>query len=167
MMGGMGCRGAAGDAIRACRPSDAAALAHLYRQSVLHHGPRAYSPAQVNAWAGSISAEKIAACIGDGRHAIVAVDMAGNILGWGDLEADGHIDFLYGAPEARGRRVGATLYAALERHARAAAMPRLHVEASELARPLFARHGFALLRRNELMLDGVAIHNFSMEKRLR
>lgn len=165
-MRGTPSRDMAGHAIRAGRPADAAALAHLYRQSVLHYGPRAYSPAQVGAWAATISAEKIAACLGDGRHAIVAVDMADNILGWGDLEADGHIVFLYSAPEARGRRVGSTLYAALERHARAAALPRLHVEASELALPLFTRHGFALLRRNDLVIDGVAIHNFSMEKRL-
>lgn len=117
-------------------------------------------------WAGTICAEKIAARSIDGRFVIVAVDVADNILGWGDLEADGHINFLYSAPEACGRRVGSTLYSALERHARAMSMPRLFVEASELAKRLFTRRGFVFLRRNELTLEGVAIHNFSMEKRL-
>jgi putative acetyltransferase len=153
-------------AIRACRPGDATALADLYRRSVMHYGLGAYSPVQVAAWAGSISAQKIAARSGDGRHVAVAVDAAGGILGWGDLEADGHVDFLYCAPEAEGRRVGSALVAALEAHARAAGMARLTVEASVLARQLFARRGFALLHRNDVAVNGVALHNFSMEKRL-
>ncbi|HEX8602909.1 MAG TPA: GNAT family N-acetyltransferase [Pseudoduganella sp.] len=152
--------------IRTWLPGDASALADLYRRSVMHYGPRAYSPAQVAAWAGAISAEKIAARSGDGRHVAIAVDADGRILGWGDLEADGHVDFLYCAPEAAGRGTGAMLIEALEAHARAAGMPRLTVEASELARPLFARLGFTLLQRNELAIDAVGIHNFSMEKRL-
>jgi putative acetyltransferase len=155
-----------GYALRACRPSDAERLAQLYRRSVSHYGPAAYSSAQVHAWAASISEEKIAARIGDGRHVLVAVDATDDILGWGDLEADGHIDFLYSAPEAQGRRVGTMLYDGLEKHAIAAAMPKLTVEASELARPLFERRGFALLRRNDLLVGGVPIHNFSMEKKL-
>jgi putative acetyltransferase len=158
--------GEAGYVLRAARASEAGRLAQLYRRSVAHYGPAAYSPAQVQAWAASISEEKLEARIGDGRHVLVAVDGTGNLLGWGDLEADGHIDFLYSAPEARGRRVGTALYDALERYALAAAMPRLYVEASELARPLFERRGFALVRRNDLVVGGVAIHNFSMEKML-
>lgn len=152
--------------LRTYEASDAEKLASLYRRSVLHYGPAAYSPAQVRAWAATVSAEKIAERSGDGRLVVVAVDAANKILGWGDLEADGHIDFLYTAPEAEGRRVGSTVYGVLERHARARAMPRLYVEASELARQLFTKRGFALLRRKDLSLDGVAIHNFSMEKRM-
>ena len=152
--------------IRAYLPGDATVLANLYRRSVIHYGPAAYSAAQVAAWAGSISAEKIGARSSDGRHAVVAIDAAGGILGWADVEADGHVDFLYCAPEAQGRRIGSALLAALEAHARAEGMPRLSVEASELARPLFGRHGFTLLHRNEVVAGGVALHNFSMEKRL-
>ena len=56
--------------------------------------------------------------------------------------------------------------AAIEAHAREQGIERLIVEASELARPLFERRGFTLLGRNDLLLDGVAIHNYRMEKRL-
>lgn len=152
--------------LRSYEASDAEKLASLYRRSVLHYGPAAYSPAQVRAWAATVSTDKIAERSGDGRLVVVAVDAANNILGWGDLEADGHIDFLYSAPEAEGRRVGSAVYEVLEQHARARAMPKLYVEASALAQPLFAKRGFELLRRNDLSLGGVAIHNFSMEKRM-
>lgn len=160
------CPDTAAYTLRSYEASDAEKLASLYRRSVLHYGPAAYAPAQVDAWSATVSADKIAERCGDGRLVLVAVDAANTILGWGDLEADGHIDFLYAAPEAAGRRVGATLLDALERYARARAMPRLYVEASELARHLFAKRGFTLSRRNELSLGGVAIHNFSMDKLL-
>ena len=41
---------------------------------------------------------------------------------------------------------------------------RLFVEASESARRLFAHKGFALLRRQDLVVQGVDIHNYVMEK---
>ena len=45
-------------------------------------------------------------------------------------------------------------------------MTRLYVEASEFAKPFFARKGFALLHRNDFTMDGVAVHNYAMEKRI-
>jgi len=152
--------------LRPFRSGDAEALADLYRRSVLHYGPSAYSAAQVEAWASTASAARIGANCTDGRLVLVAVDAADRHLGWGDLEADGHLDFLYVAPEAQGLRVGSALYAALEDHARSAAMPRIYVEASELARRLFEKRGFRVQHRNDLRIGDVDIHNFSMEKHL-
>ena len=97
---------------------------------------------------------------------VIAQDEAGTVLGFADLEADGHLDMLYVAPEAEGLRLGALLYAAIETQARDLGLHRVFVEASELARPLFERHGFTLLGRNDLVLAGVDIHNYRMEKRL-
>lgn len=97
---------------------------------------------------------------------LVAVDEAGRHLGFGDLEPDGHLDFLYVAPEAEGLHVGASIYAALEEHACKFKMPRIYVEASELAKSFFLRRGFVILGRNDLKLGNVAIHNFRMEKQL-
>ena len=59
---------------------------------------------------------------------------------------------------------------AAEVAARALGAERLYTEASELARPVFARAGYALLSRRDFTIpaaDGaVAIHNYAMEKRL-
>ncbi|MDR7069753.1 putative acetyltransferase [Pseudoxanthomonas japonensis] len=152
--------------LRRYRPEDAAALTDLYARSVRHYGPRAYNPAQIAAWAAAASVERTASRCSDGRHVLIAQDDGGRILGFGDLEDDGHLELLYVAPEAEGMHVGSLLYAALEAHARQQGMTRLHVEASELARPLFERRGFMLVSRNDLMLGGAAIHNYRMEKTL-
>lgn len=152
--------------LRCYLPGDATLLADLHARSVRHYGPRAYTAEQVAAWASTADAERLASRCSDGRHVLVAHDDTGGVLGFGDLEADGHLDFLYVAPEADGLHVGSLLYAALEEHARGLGLAKIFVEASELARPLFERRGFTVLGRNDLMLAGVAIHNYRMEKAL-
>lgn len=152
--------------LRAYQAGDAAALTELYVRSVRHYGPRAYTPAQVAVWAAMVSHQRIRNLCGDGRWVLVAVAADGGYLGFTDLEADGHIDLLYAAPEAEGQGIGTQLLTALEAHARQQGMARLYVEASELAKPLFLRHGFTLQGRNDLCLNGVAIHNYRLDKRL-
>lgn len=151
--------------LRPYHSDDAPALADLYARSVLHYGPRAYTPEQVAAWAALAEVERMAARGADGRFVRVAQNGSGQLLGFGDLGADGHLDMLYVAPEAEGLHVGSLLYAALEAHARKLGLSRIFVEASELARPLFERRCFVVLGRNDLSLGGVAIHNYRMEKR--
>lgn len=97
---------------------------------------------------------------------LVAVDGAGRPVAFGDLEPDGHIHFLYCAPEAAGTGVTATLYDALERIARAQGIVRLYAEASEPARRFFARQGFRTIGRRDFDIEGVPIHNYAVEKRL-
>lgn len=152
--------------LRPYRPADAAALTELYVRSVRHYGPRAYTPEQVDAWAATADIARTAARCGDGRVVVVAQDEAGTALGFVELEPDGHLDMLYVAPDAEGLRIGTLLYAAIETQARDLGLHRLFVEASELGRPLFERHGFTLLARHDLVLSGVDIHNYRMEKRL-
>ena len=98
------------------------------------------------------------------ERTLVAVDDADQVIAYGDLEADGHIDHLYCSPEAAGSgAAGAVLDALL---ARAEGLPRLYVEASELARGLFERKGFVVERRRDFEIRGVAIHNYAMARRL-
>lgn len=148
-------------------PDHAPALAEVYRAAVLGIGPRDYTPEQVAAWASiAPSAEQLAGLYGDGRFTAVAVDDTCRVLGFTDMEADGHIGFLYCRPEAAGTGVAGRLYEAVEAEARARGLPRLYSEASEGACRFFIRQGFAVLHRRALEIDGVAIHNFAVEKAL-
>ena len=67
---------------------------------------------------------------------------------------------------AFGTGVAAALYALLEGRARAAGLQTLKTEASELARPFFLRHGWTLIERQNLVREGVSLHNYRMEKQL-
>jgi putative acetyltransferase len=88
------------------------------------------------------------------------------VVGFIDLEADGHIDRLYCAPEAAGRGVASRLYEATEAAARVQGISRLFTEASERARRFFERKGFTVLERQDMIRRGVPIHNYRMTKTL-
>ncbi|CBS88658.1 GNAT family N-acetyltransferase [Azospirillum lipoferum] len=151
--------------IRDYRPSDAPVLAQIYARSVRGIGPRFYTPEQVEAWAAlAPTVERVREAYGDGRVALVAVDDDDRPVGFSDVEPDGHINFLYCAPEAAGRGTMSALVDLLEDRAAALGYPRLHVEASEAARPFLLRRGFTLVARRELRIGDVPIHNYAMEK---
>jgi len=151
--------------IRDYRPEDAADLARIFYRSVRRLAARHYDEAQVQAWAprlGDPGAWNRRAT--DGRITIVAVDDADRPIAFGDLERSGHVDHLYCSPEAQGTGAASAVYDGLERYARDLGLTRLYVEASECALPLFGRKGFSRIRRNDFALQGVSIHNYSMEK---
>ena len=152
--------------IRPYEATDATLLAELLRRSVLELGPRHYTHEQVRAWASVLPGSERVHQLAESRTTLVAVDENGQPVAYGDLEADGHLDFLYCAPRAAGTGVAGYVYEQLERHARAVGVARLFTEASEAARGLFLRHGFLTITRRELVVAGVPIHNFAMEKLL-
>lgn len=90
----------------------------------------------------------------------------GRIVGFIELEADGHIDCAYTHPHYQRCGVMAQLYAHVETIAYEKAMKRLYVEASKLIKPFFEKRGFVTLRRNEIVKNGCMIVNYSMEKKL-
>ncbi|MGU3384476.1 GNAT family N-acetyltransferase [Methylobacterium sp. D53M] len=152
--------------IRPFEPSDADALATLFHASVHEAGRRYYSDTQVKAWSPSRPEPERYLRQSKGRTFLVAIDEAGQPIGYGDLEPNGHIDHLYCRPDRIGTGVGSAIYAALEDAARAAAVAVLYVEASEGARPLFERRGFKVVVRNDFVLNGIVIHNYRMSKSL-
>lgn len=153
--------------VREYRDGDAPLMAHLFYSSARELGSRRYTPEQIAVWAPDVpDPAKVHARAMDGRTTLVAVNAAGELVGYGDLEADGHIDHLYFRPDAAGTGMASKLLDELVARAKSAGMVRLYVEASELARGLFERNGFALLRRRDFELRGVQIHNYAMERLL-
>ena len=151
--------------VRRYRSADSVALAALYVRSVRLIGGRTYSPAQVEAWASlSPSARTLDDLCGDGRVRLVAVDDADRPAAFADLTPDGHIHFLYCAPEFAGQGVASAVYEELERVARAQGIGRLYAEASEAARRFFLKQGFAIIARRDFDIAGIAIHNYAVEK---
>ena len=158
--------------IRSYQPSDAHALGDIYVAVVRETGRLDYSPAQVAVWAGdgpeaaAAVAERLRQKMADGRRCWVAVGENDAVLAFIDLEADGHIDFLYAAPGAVGSGAAGLLLDAAEQAASRAKMARLYVEASEAARRFFLKRGFVVDGRRDFEIAGVAIHNYAMSRRL-
>ena len=153
--------------IRPFEPRDAEALAELFHASVRQIGISDYSAEQVAAWSPSKPDPQQYVRKAGGRTFLVALSDDNRPIGYGDLEPDGHIDHLYCHPDVVGTGVGSAIYEALEVAAKRAGISLLVVEASEGARRLFERLGFSVDGRNDLTINGVAIHNYRMSKSIR
>ena len=153
--------------IRAYDPRDATDLADVFFRSVRQVALSDYTAAQVRAWAPEPrTAEWAHGEASDGRLVLVAANADDRPVAYIDLEPDGHIDRVFCAPEAAGLGIASRLYDAVESAAREQRIRSLFTEASALARRLFERKGFAVVERQDLVIRGVAIHNYRMAKAL-
>jgi putative acetyltransferase len=153
--------------IRDYEQGDASSMARVFYASVHGLGPRRYAREQVMAWAPNPpNPATFHARAMDGRTTLIAIDASGELVAYGDLESDGHIDHLYCSPDAAGGGVASKLLDEIVGRAAARGTPRLYAEASELARGLFERQGFTVLGRRDFDLSGVPIHNYLVERLL-
>ncbi|GDY14876.1 acetyltransferase [Planctomycetota bacterium] len=83
-----------------------------------------------------------------------------------ELDPDGHIDCHYTRPEWNRQGIGGRLL----RHALTIAehlkLPKVFVEASHLAKGLYLKHGFTVVRENEIVRRGVTLSNWIMERQI-
>src|SRR5471030_1444119 len=87
------------------------------------------------------------------------------IAGFIDLESSGHIDMLFVDPASQRRGVASALLGTVENAARVQRLAVLDTDASITARPFFEKHGFQIVRSQEVALRGQRLTNFRMEKR--
>lgn len=86
------------------------------------------------------------------------------ILGFGELEASGHIDCFYCHRDHQGVGVGTALLAAIVAAAACLGVPKLFAEVSITARPFFERRGFRVVRELQTEVRGVTLVNYLMER---
>lgn len=142
-------------------------MSALFKASVLELGRHFYTREQVVAWAArGPSPQRIIARNQLGLWTLIAENDEGEILAYGELEADGHIDQVYARPDSGGKGIVSKLYDELEKLARKNGLNKLHTEASEGARRFFLKKNFVEICRKDFQIEGVSIHNFAMEKEL-
>jgi len=151
--------------IRPFRDEDADILAEVIHTAIAVIGPRAYSPAQVRAWAARHPGpERFLERNARSDAIIVAARSDDRAVAYVIVESDGHVDHLYCDPAHTRRGLAEHLLAQVDTLAQDAGTTRFYTEASELARPAFERAGYRVTQRRDFSIDGVAIHNFAMEK---
>lgn len=140
-------------------------IAALYHASVHAIDPTIYSKEQQEAWAPTPPDDAYWAKRLRLTKPFVAI-MEGHIVGFMELENDGHIDCAYTHPSYQKQGVMTRLYEHALTLAHHAKMPRLYVEASLLIKPFFEKHGFVTLHANEVFRNGCLLTNETMEKKL-
>lgn len=147
--------------LRRARAGDAAALRTLFHGAVHQLAQPFYSAEQLQAWApdtcdAAAWERKIAALAPWVAH------LGPTLAGYADLQADGLIDHFFVAPACARQGVGSALLRHLVQQAQARGIAQLHADVSLAAEGLFARHGFAVQRRQQAVVRGVALANARM-----
>jgi putative acetyltransferase len=151
--------------IRDYEAGDAPEVVRLFYETVRSVNRADYSDEQVRAWAPGVPDPDEWHARMVTRKTLVAEE-DGQVVGFAELEEDGHLDMLYVRKDIVGRGVGKRLCQTAEREALGLGLERIFTEASITARPVFEGQGFRVLHRNDLVVRGVEMTNFSMEKPL-
>lgn len=152
--------------IRPFREGEEESLRGVFDASVHGLACRHYSPEQLAAWAPQ-EYDRAAWSARIRHNQPFVAEANGQIVGFGDVQADGYIDQLFVAPEAAGQGVGSAFLRAIEVRARERGIARLHSQVSLTAQSLFRRFGFEIEAEQTVTVAGVELRNARMFKRLK
>lgn len=147
--------------IRRYSKDDAGAVLEVFKRSVQGIAPARYSHAQVVAWAGSDHNIDEWASRMEARETIVACE-GDRIVGWIEMEPNGHLDMLYCIPEAAGTGIAGQLYDVLLQRARQIGLRRLYAEASVFSESFFMKRGWQIDLREVITHNSVPINRARM-----
>ncbi len=152
--------------IRDYKKADSTKIVRLFHETVHSVNRPDYSREQVEAWAPEIpDAAEWHQRMAVGKTFVA--EQAGEVVGFAELEENGHLDMLYVRSDLVGRGVGQSLYQAAEDLARALELGLVFTEASITARTFFERQGFRVVREQTVRRRGVRLTNFVMKKSIR
>jgi len=150
--------------LRKFTANDAEPLADDYRDSVRMIGPQAYTQEQLDAWAiYPVDIEEFRSRLSRGLTLVAEVE--NRIAGFGQLEPDDHVAFLYCAGRYSRKGIGAKICRALEAHALAMGTFPIHTEASRIGRLFFEKHGYSVVEVERVIRFGIEFERFRMVKK--
>ena len=147
--------------IRSYKESDAMELANLFHDSVHAISAELYSEEEKEAWAPTppdYSAWKSRLA----KKQPFVASKQNVLVGFIELEEDGHIDCLYVHKDYQGLSIGNRLLEHLIRKAQDRGIASFYVEASKVAVPLFEKFGFRYKSTNKKPLRGQTLINYNM-----
>jgi putative acetyltransferase len=154
--------------LRPYRDDDCEPTRAVFERAVRLTAAGDYSEEQVEAWAPTdLSAPDLADWGGERAAAQTVVAAEGDqVLGFSDLVDGRLLDMLYVDPSAGRRGIATALLTEIVSLARDAGAPEIETYASLTARPIFERHGFAVIEQRTPVVSGIAMTNFLMRRPL-
>lgn len=149
--------------IRQLETADLPQIQVLFQETITTVNRQHYSETQVQVWGNPKRRNWQAAALS--RTTLVA-ELASVIVGFAELEPNGHIDCFYVHKDYQGQGVGSQLYRQLETTAQRCGLRELWLEASLTALPFFLRQGFTDLGAQTVYLAGVEFINHRLHKSL-
>lgn len=151
--------------IRPYGAADASATLNVFRSAIRVTAANDYSADQIDAWASrDINPETWNAARAARTTMVALVD--GNVAGFTDIDAAGHIHMLFVDPRHGRRGVATALLDWTRREAERCGARSLTTSASITARPFFESHSFVVTEMQHPVVRGVALRNYAMKRPL-
>jgi len=149
--------------IRRYHPSEAAALWTLFYKTVHTINAQDYSAEQLAVWA-SVNRDMVnwSERLKNKNPFVAMVDHS--IVGFAELEDNGHIDCFYTAHQWQRKGIGSALLNHIEHEALSIGIRRLFAEVSMTALPFFRAKGFSIIQAQRVKHQGIDFKNYLMEK---
>ncbi len=150
--------------VRSYHESDAPFLAAIYFNTIHIINAKDYSPEQLYAWAPRSSLEPEDWVRKWKKVPPIVATINDKIVGFAEFEANGHIDCFYCHHEYQGCGVGSTLMKRIEDIAKQNNINKIYAEVSITAKPFFETKDFIVKKEQSVVLRGMKLTNFVMEK---
>ncbi|MCX7592834.1 MAG: GNAT family N-acetyltransferase [Fischerella sp.] len=151
--------------IRIFHHHDTQEIMQLFYDTVHNINIRDYTQEQVDAWAPQDMDEQR---WNQNLHAKMTyvAEIDRKIVGFAQLETNGHIDCFYCHKDFQGMGVGSKLLESIETKAKELGINRLFTEASITAKGFFERKGFQVIKQQEVELRGIKFINYCMDREI-
>jgi len=149
--------------IRLYQPADLSSVIEVYLSAIREIAIKDYNPSQINAWAQADYDTWSSKC--SNRPTWIA-KIGQKIVGFSDLEANGHIDRMYVHSAYQNIGVASALLCIIEKTAYEQRLSRIFTESSITARPFFEHRGFQAINSQIAVFNKQEFINIQMEKSL-
>lgn len=146
------------------RPGEADQLGTIYFNAIRFGTNAHYDFEQRKAWAPTAPSGQNWERRLMSSHTFVA-RIHGTPVGFMTLDGKGYIDLAFVDPFFQGQGIGQALYDVVEEVAQEEGIAALHAQASYVAKRLFERNGWEVLRKQKVTRSNVELANFAMRKR--
>lgn len=152
--------------IRNYNSNDYKIVADLFYHTVHTICASDYTEKQLEAWAPTpIDYKKWQERLDRKKPFLAIIDS--RIVGFIELEMDGHIDCFYVDKNYQRKGVGSFLLDHVEKLASSRNYEKMYAEVSITAKPFFLKHGFRVLKENIVRTNNQELKNFIMEKTIK
>lgn len=149
--------------IRTYIPGDHIAIAEIFPRAVHEIGSSIYSEAQCEAWSGKEPNPDHWEHRCERKRPYVFV-MNNKVVGFCELDPDGHIDCTYVHPDHKRKGIASQLVSHAIDAATLKGLSKVYVEASICAKPMFEKLGFNTIEEQTVQIRGIGLKNFKMER---
>jgi len=152
--------------IRQYTCKDAQDLAKIYFHTIHKVNSQDYSEEQINAWAPSSSLETKGWKKKWENLIPIVAQLDDVVVGFVELESNGHIDCFYVHHEYQRCGVGSLLMNEVFNKAKTSKLKRVYAEVSITAKPFLESKGFNVVKQQNVNIRGIELTNFVMEKNI-